>query len=404
MDIDELISHQTNVSLNITKHLFSKEECKNKNIVFSPLSLQVTLSIVANGTEGPAQHQLLSFLGFKSIERLNSFVSQLIFIVFSSASHVGGPHLSFVNGVWVQESLSLYPSFKEIVTCDYNAALTFVDFLTKSDEVRNEVNLWAEKMTNGFIKSLIPARSIKNTSELIFANALYFKGKWDQDFDTSKTKEYDFHLLNGNSVKVPFMTSTNDHQRISVFDGFKVVGLDYKHGNDRRRFFMYIFLPDTKDGLSSLIEKVTSDSDFIKHKLPFSNVKVGDFRIPTFKISYGVENLMNVVMELGVVLPFSPPGGMTKLVDSFIGKHNFVTNIHHKSFIEVNEEGTRPDYRMDHFCIASGYRDDHIPPRIDFVADHPFFFLIREDLTETILFTGQVLNPLYGCKGTWSMV
>lgn len=64
---------------------------------------------------------------------------------------------------------------------------------------------------------------------------------------TSKTKEYDFHLLNGNSVKVPFMTSTNDHQRISVFDGFKVVGLDYKHGNDRRRFFMYIFLPDTKD-------------------------------------------------------------------------------------------------------------------------------------------------------------
>jgi serpin B len=94
--------------------------------------------------------------------------------------------------------------------------------------VRKEVNLWAEKKTNGLIKNLLPLHSDKSLTNFIFANALYFKGAWLQGFDTSKTKDYDFNLLNGSSVKVPFMTS-RERQLISVFDGFKVLRLFYKH-------------------------------------------------------------------------------------------------------------------------------------------------------------------------------
>ncbi|MCI01882.1 serpin-ZX-like, partial [Trifolium medium] len=175
---------------------------------------------------------------------------------------------------------------------------------------------------------------VDSLTRLILVNAIYFKGAWEQQFDTSKTKDNDFHLLDGSSVKVPFMTSKND-QFISCFDGFKVLGLPYKQGNDEREFSMYIFLPDAKDGLLALIDKVTSNSEFLEDMLPYEKVKVGKFRIPKFNISFTVE-AKKLLKELGLVLPFDM-GSLTKMVES---DDLHVSDIVQKSFIEVNEEGT----------------------------------------------------------------
>lgn len=78
------------------------------------------------------------------------------------------------------------------------------------------------------------------------------------------------------------MTS-RESQFISVFDGFKVLGLPYEHGTiDDRHFSMYFLLPVAKDGLSALIEKVASKYETLEHILPDSIVDVGDFRIPSW--------------------------------------------------------------------------------------------------------------------------
>ncbi|XP_057427785.1 serpin-ZX-like [Lotus japonicus] len=391
MDLRESIETQTDVSLTIAKLLFSKHS-KDKNAVFSPLSLHVVLSILAAGSEGPTLHQLLTFLRSNSTDHLNSFASQLVSVVLSDASSVGGPRLCFADGVWVEQSLTLNPSFKQLVTADYHAALASVDFQTKAVEVANEVNAWAEKETNGLVKDLLPAGSVDASTRLIFANALYFKGAWTEKFDASMTKDCDFHLLDGTSVKVPFMVSKKK-QFIGAFDGFKVLGLPYKQGDDKRQFSMYLFLPDAKDGLSALIEQVASKPGFLKRNLPAHKVEVGDFRISRFKISFGFET-SDVLKELGVVLPFSNDAHLTKMVDSStVGQGLYVSNIFHKSFIEVNEEGTEAAAAS---AVTIKLRSLQVLTRVDFVADHPFLFVIREDLTGTVLFTGQVLNPLAG--------
>nr|AFK48421.1 unknown [Medicago truncatula] len=389
MDLRESIANQTNVSLSVAKHLFSKES--DNNIVFSPLSLQVVLSIIASGSEGPTQQQLFNFLQPKSTDHLNYFASQLVSVILSDASPAGGPLLSFVDGVWVDQTLSLQPSFQQIVSTHFKAALSSVDFQNKAVEVTNEVNSWAEKETNGLIKELLPLGSVNNATRLIFANALYFKGAWNDKFDASKTEDYEFHLLNGSPVKVPFMTSKKK-QFIRAFDGFKVLGLPYKQGEDKRQFTMYFFLPNAKDGLAALVEKVASESELLQHKLPFGKVEVGDFRIPKFNISFGLET-SDMLKELGVVLPFSG-GGLTKMVNSSVSQNLCVSNIFHKSFIEVNEEGTEAAAATAATILLRSAMS--IPPRLDFVADHPFLFMIREDLTGTIIFVGLVLNPLAG--------
>ncbi|XP_058783177.1 serpin-ZX-like [Vicia villosa] len=396
--VERSTGNLTEVSLAIAKHLFSKDEYKEKNIVFSPLSLQIILSIIAVGSKGATQHQLLEFLHYDSTGKLKTLCSQLVSYVLADNSSAGGPLVSFVNGVWVEQSSSLKPSFKKSVSTDFKAAIASVDFITKAREVAKEVNSWAEKETKGLIKNLLPPDAVDSLTRLIFANALYFKGAWCEEFDKSKTKDYDFYLLNGSSVKVPFMTS-KDKQFISVFDGFKVLQLFYKEGEsykhkDRRSFSIYFYLPDAKDGLLALIEKVASESEFIEHTSPTDSVPVGDFKIPRFRISFDLET-SSILKELGVVLPFSEAGGgLTKMVEeSPMGKELYVSSIYHKSFIEVNERGTEAAAASCDAIFGCSMFRKPPPPPIDFVADHPFMFLIREDCSGTILFVGQVLNP-----------
>ncbi|EYU43466.1 hypothetical protein MIMGU_mgv1a022603mg, partial [Erythranthe guttata] len=246
-----------------------------------------------------------------------------------------------------------------------------------ADEVIKEVNKWAENETNGHIEEILPPDSVDASTRLILANAVYFKGKWEEQFDASVTKDDEFFLLNGSSIKVPFMTSW-ERQYIRYFEGFKVLRLPYKQGDDKRKFSMYIFLPDAKDGLPSLIEKAGPESGFIEKHLPLWDVEVGDFRIPKFKIEFEFR-AGEVLKELGMVLPFSC-GDFTEMVYSTITTPTeklFVSEIFHKAFIDVNEEGTEAAavsvvgvFQIT--CLRT-------ETKFDFVADHPFMFVIRED-------------------------
>ncbi|XP_056177301.1 serpin-ZX-like [Syzygium oleosum] len=383
MDLRESIANQTDAALALSKQLLLTG-AKDSNLVFSPLSIHMVLGLIAAGSAGPTQDQLLSFLKAKSTDHLHSLDSQLLLVVLADDSAAGGPKLSFANGIWIDKSLPLMPSFQQVVDASYKAATNFADFKTKAIEVTSEVNTWAEKETSGLIKEILPAGSVDSSTQLIFVNALYFKAAWNDKFDSSKTKDSDFFLLNGNSVQVPFMTSENK-QILAAHDGFKVLGLPYKQGEDKRQFSIYLFLPDARDGLPALVEKVCSESGFLDRHLPYEELEVREFRIPRFKISFGFEASEDL-KKLGLVLPFSG-GGLTQMVDSV---NLYVARIFHKSFIEVNEEGTEAAAASAVIMCGSTL----FPKKMDFVADHPFLFLVREDMTGTVLFVGQVLNPL----------
>ncbi|KAL6570772.1 hypothetical protein OROGR_000322 [Orobanche gracilis] len=396
MDLRKSIRRQTDFALTITKHLFSKQEYQEKNMIFSPFSLHVVLSIMAAGSAGSTLDELLSFLRFDSIGHLNTFFSQLVSGLLSDV--VDSSHrLSFINGMWAHKSFSLSHSFKQLVATHYKATLASVDFGTKGDQVHHDVNLWVEKETKGVITELLPPRIVDKFTKLIFVNALYFKGAWKHKFDASKTDYSDFYLLNGTSVEVPFMISKEKEEPfkfISTFYGFKVLRLSYRQGRDKkRRFSMYIFLPDAKDGLSALIEKLASESGFLEGKFPRRKVRTRFFGIPKFEISFELQ-ASHVLKELGVVSPFSQgDANFTKMVD-VNSDELYVDSIFHKAFIKVNEEGTTAAAATA--MLGRPKCSSSVPAGIDFVADHPFLFLIREDLTGTILFLGQVLHPLGG--------
>ncbi|XP_074358446.1 serpin-Z1A-like [Apium graveolens] len=154
----------------------------------------------------------------------------------------------------------------------------------------------------------------------------------------------------------------------------KVLKLPYKRDtNDHRSFFMCIFLPDATDGLPALIEKAGSESGFLGRHILNRLINVRLLRIPKFKFQYEIE-VSEALKKLGLVLPFDDVG-VTEMITTL--EPYYVSRIFQKSFIEVNEEGTEAAVVSMYTPTSPGYE----PPIVDFVADHPFLFVIRENVT-----------------------
>ncbi|KAL1288751.1 serpin-ZX-like [Arachis ipaensis] len=380
--------------------LLSKESSGYKNVAFSPLCIKLLLGIVAAGSNGPVCDELLSFLRSESINDLNSVATQLLSSVLVDRSSSGGPHLSFANGVWVDKTLTLKPSFSQVLENTYKPTLASLDFTNKG-EVAKEINSWAERESKGVVNNIIDPYSIE-LKDVIMANTLYFKGLWRDSgtFREKHTRDGDFHLLDGGgSVKVPFMDGSHQHYaNAHHYQDFKVLSLNYKEASEnvpKRMYTMHIFLPDEINGLPALVQKVCTESESLENMLPNGYKRLGVLKIPRFRLSFMVE-ASPMLKKMGLVLPFME-GALTEMVEE---RAAYISNIIQKCIIEVNEEGTK--------AVAAGRlqipttagrgrtRREKPPPPFDFIADHPFLFLIREQFTGTVLFVGQVLNPLYG--------
>jgi serpin B len=254
-------------------------------------------------------------------------------------------------------------------------------------EATGQVNSWVEKVTTGLIKDILPEGSVDNTTRLVLGNALYFKGAWHEQFDTSKTKDDTFHLLDGSSVQTSFMSTTEKQYLLST-NNFKILKLPYHQGGDSRQFSMYILLPEAQDGLWSLAKMLSTEPRFIENHIPTAKVQVGQLKLPKFKISFGFE-ASDLLKGLGLQLPFSTEADLSEMVDSPVAQKLYISSVRHKSFVEVNEEGTEAAAAT---ATEVALRSQH--PKMDFVADHPFIFLIREDINGVVLFMGHVVNPL----------
>ncbi|CAI9117493.1 OLC1v1018893C1 [Oldenlandia corymbosa var. corymbosa] len=331
-------SKPNEVSLKLAKPIILEKMRNGVNSVLSPLTVQILLAMSAAGCKGATKDQLLSFLNFNNVDELGSCFARCVASVLTQGSSSGGPVLSC--GVWIDRSLSFNPHFKAVIDDVYKAHSTRVDF---QNLAARELNEWFGKETRGLINSVISPNEINKLTRLILANALYFKGTWEKKFDASKTKEHEFYLLNGSTVKAPFLTS-GESQYISAYEGFKVLRLPYKQGNEtHRNFSMYYYLPDAKDGLPNLVEKVCSQPEFLKNHTPQTKVSVGKFLIPKFKMSFDFE-ASKFLKDVGLVLPFieSLDGEFTNMVDSpAVSRELYISKIFQNCFIEVDEEGTK---------------------------------------------------------------
>jgi serpin B len=207
-----------------------------------------------------------------------------------------------------------------------------------------------------------------------------------------------FHRLDGTKVDVPFMRAFGS-QLIACHKGFKVLQLRYEQGELQAQdhpapiYSMCIFLPDARDGLRRLTDKIAGNPGFLHKHLPRSTVRVGKLRLPKFKFSFG-KDMAGVLRELGLKEAFDlGKADLSDMAeDGAEGKRRIaLQNVIQKAVIEVNEEGTEAaaatTLEMEiESCL-------YPPPPVDFIADHPFAFFVIEKRSGAILFAGHVVDP-----------
>ncbi|CAK9178610.1 unnamed protein product [Ilex paraguariensis] len=259
----------------------------------------------------------------------------------------------------------------------------------QADKIVEETNSWAKKATKGLITDVL--HDIHPNTKLLLGNAVYFKGSWIDEFDREQTENRDFYPLDGDKVSVPFMTS-NENYLYGSFNGFKVLKIPYQSGQDEKMFSMYFFLPDKRDGLENLLTKVNSDPGFLHKHFELRSVEFNEFWIPKFKFSSTFETSKTMI-EMGLTLPFMEDCmELTKMVELPSGVPLYISQIIQKASIEVDEGGTEAAaVTMTDYCGCCLEAD--IPETENFVADHPFMFMIKEETSGMVLFTGAVFNP-----------
>ncbi|CAN1184715.1 At1g47710 [Linum perenne] len=402
-----------------------------KNVILSPASLDIVLRTVACGAKGKTLEQLLRFLGAKDIDDLNSKASSIMKVLHLASPEnnpppvlvkkqklnnsgdddnppvtvsptVSSPIISCANAIWIDEQYPVKDSFKKLLTDVYRAQANNVNFRHQKEEAVKEVNSWATKSTNGRISNILNPGYINKDTPLVLTNAIYFKAFWSKNFENcSSSDTKDFHLIDGiNKVTtVPFMHNGNTWFRYGKFDKFKVIELSYKTGRPHEYgqkdegpcFSMYIFLPHKVDGLSEMIGKLSVTLSRTLDGLKQTNMK--KVVIPKWKSSYRFE-AKDLMKKLGLKLPFDrDQDDFTEMIVGSKSKEVYISDVIQNAYIDVNEKGTEAAavsvMGMTVRCFSKPK-----PPKEEFVADHPFMFMIMEHDSKAVIFAGAVFNPL----------
>ncbi|MBE3069917.1 MAG: serpin family protein [Planctomycetes bacterium] len=352
------------------------------NLFLSPYSVSSALAMTWAGARGETAAEMAAALELPPGWQTAPDEAHAAFDAFSGRLNAEGkPYaMAVANSLWGQKGYEFVPEFLGLLARHYGAGLEQVDFAKDTEGARKTINAWVEKKTKDRIKDLIPPGTLQALTRLVLVNAIYFKGTWESPFKKRATRAADFFAGAGRTVRAPTMRQT-EHVRYAEAPDAQAVELPYKGGD----LAMVILLPKEKGGLAALEKGLTAETLATRlEALEMENVAVS---LPRFTMTWS-SGLAKVLVPMGMARAFD--GQKADFTGINAGKEPFwIAEVIHKAFVEVNEEGTEAAAATA--VVALGGAAPAKP--IEFRADHPFLFLIRDSASGTILFMGRVVDP-----------
>jgi serpin B len=210
----------------------------------------------------------------------------------------------------------------------------------------------------------------------VLTNAIYFKANWFYQFDEKLTADGQFTLLNGSRITVPLMKQSQIFS-YAEGDGYQAVEMLYRN----RKLSMMVILPE-----SGRFEQFENSLQYAELKEITDGLADRQVILTLPKFDFGSKfDLKQSLSDMGMPVAFSGSADFSGIADG----GGFISGVYHDAFVAVDEKGTEAAAATA-VVIAKGVPGGPV----EFTVNRPFIFLIRDIETNTILFTGRVLNPL----------
>ena len=367
---EKLIASDNKFGLKLFKEISNQEN--NKNLFISPLSVSMALGMTYNGSNGTTEEAMRNTLEYGDMtkEDINESYKSLIELLLGLDPLV---QMEIANSIWYRQGFTVENEFIDLNTTYFDAEVTELDF--SDPNAPDVINNWIKNKTHEKIEGIIDYIPFYAVMYLI--DAIYFNGTWKYEFDPENTKDDNFTLTTGSKTSCRMMNLTGSlHYKETNL--FQAVELPYGDGY----YSMTVFLPKQGVGIDEMISGVTQE-DWVEG---FSEANV-DLYLPKFKLEYEIE-LTDVLTALGMEIAFSETADFTGIND--IGGL-LISKVKHKTFVDVNEEGTEAAAVTAVEVSFTSIGDGSITMNVN----RPFLFTIRETNSGTILFMGKIVEPVY---------
>jgi serpin B len=396
----ELAAKATNeLGVDLHRQLATGDE----NLCISPYSIDSALAMTFAGADGETRSEMARVLHFpngddvpasflalqNSLEQMSAKTTELV----KSSKKFGGPSepitLNIANRLFAQKGYQFREAFLSLVKQNFGGAFEPLDFVADPAAATQRINKWVADQTRDRIRDLIPADALNKLTRLVLANALYLKAPWADAFSDKTTQPEPFFVRGGGPVDLPMMRKRSEHFGYARRQGFTVVSLPYA-GDDLQ---FVIILPDDVNGLHTLESKVTADVLAECAKLEQRDV---DLHLPKFKLEPPVIALAETFQALGMKTAFDIPHGSAnfdKIAPRKPNDYLYISNIFHKTFIDVDEKGTEAAAATAVVMMRATGLAQPKPPPIEVKVDRPFVYAIQHVPSGACLFLGRVTNP-----------
>lgn len=356
--------------------LYSEEK---ENIFFSPQSISMAMAMLYEGARGRTAEEIASVFYFplNDQQRRQEFSSLYQLINRPDEDY----RLHTANALWLAKDYPFEQEFLGVIEDYYHGKTELLDFINKPEDSRIIINSWIEEKTEKRIKEAIGPGILSEITRLVITNAIYFKGSWLFEFDKENTRQAAFYTAPGRETKVEMMQLLGEKFNYAETGNAQILELPY----DGEGLSMIFILP--KD---SRMEEVVNDLSRQNLQAWKESMEKREVRayIPKFKMetSYDMKDDLSS-MGMPTVFDYSADlSGITKKENLFVDK------VIHKTFLEVDEEGTEAA-AVTIIVAPLSVSIDEPPPIPVFRADRPFIFSIQDRESGLILFMGRMADP-----------
>jgi serpin B len=383
----KLIGQLNKFGLDLGRKQAELNKLTTSNIVYSPLSASIALSMTYAGAETTTADAFNTVLG-GGIDAevyhtgINRMLRQLASRVRSdqvAPCDVRKIELNIADRVYVDKALSLQPRFLNQLSRHYDIGVHIEDFRNAFEPARLGINDWVAAETRDRIRDLLQPGDLDGWTRLVLVNALYFYGSWASPFVKEATGDKDFHTLAGNTVKAPTMHSIGS-LRYSQGDGFAAVELPYVG----QELHMFLVLPN--EGQFETVRDAAS-ADWLKAAIDSVEARNVSLALPKFEMTVRFK-LAQSLAALGLATAFSSMEADFKGITE--DEPLWINDVIQKAFIKVDEKGTEAAAATAVSVASGSAAPSEVVP---FNIDRPFLFFVR-DLDGAVLFSGQVVDPL----------